>query len=215
MKTEKWPMQRNLRYPVLLAAAVLAACGESATGTNQAEGLSATEARLLAAEFGAQDAAVLGGFGTPAFSVSADGSGPRAATSTTEFTRTRSCPRGGSVTLQGTRVHTGDRETRTATHQFTATRTENDCAFAARDGGTMTIDGNPNTRITASHAVTNGVPGVGTGTKKGSFTWARSGGATGTCAVDLTQTFDPATRTFTLKGTFCGQTVDLTRTWTD
>ena len=209
-------MQRNLRFPVLLAAAVLAACGESATGTSSEDNaLSAAEARSLAAQLGAQDAAVLGGFGTPAFSLSADGSAPAAATSTTEFTRTRTCPAGGSVTVQGTRVHTGDRATRTASHQFTATRTENACAFAARNGGTMTINGNPNTQLTASHAVTDGVPGVGTATKKGSFTWTRSGGASGTCAVDLTQTWDPATRTYTLKGTFCNRTIDLTQTWTD
>ena len=72
----------------------------------------------------------------------------------TQFTRTRTCPLGGSVTLQGTRVHTGDRATRSASHQFTATRTESACAFPARNGGTMTISGNPSTQITASHAVT-------------------------------------------------------------
>lgn len=208
-------MQRISRYPVLLLAAVLAACGESATGTNAHDGLSAEEARSLAIQLGAQDAAVLGGFGAPAFSLSAGESAPAAVTSTTEFTRTRTCPLGGSVTLQGTRVHTGDRATRSASHQFTATRTENACAFPARNGGTMTIIGNPNTQINASHAVTDGVPGVGTGTKKGSFTWARSGGASGTCAVDLAQTWDPATRTYTLKGTFCNRTVDLTQTWTE
>jgi hypothetical protein len=210
-------MQRNPRYPVLLLAALaLAACGESATGTQQpADALSAAEVQSLAAQLGAQDAAVLGGFGAPAFSLSAEESAPSAVTSTTEFTRTRGCPLGGSVTLQGTRVHTGDRATRTASHQFTATRTENACAFAAQGGATMTITGNPNTQITASHAVTDGVPGVGTGTKKGSFTWTRSGGASGTCAVDLAHTFDPATRTHTLKGTFCNRTIDLTRTWTD
>jgi hypothetical protein len=32
--------------------------------------------------------------------------------------------------------------------------------------------------------------------------------------VDLTSTWDPAARTYTLKGTFCNHTVDLTRTWT-
>jgi hypothetical protein len=210
-------MQRITRVPTLMAAAlVLAACGESATGPAADARLSADEAQALAAGFGAQDASVLGGFGTPSFSLSADDAGvSMAVTANEQFTRTRTCPAGGSVTVQGTRTHTYDRDTRSATHQFTATRTENACAWTGRGGATITVTGNPSTQLTASHAVANGVPGVGTATKKGSFTWTRSTGQSGTCAVDLTQTWDPATRTYTLKGTFCNQTVDITRTWTE
>ena len=209
-------MQRITRVPTFLAAAlVLAACGESATGPD-AGALSAAEAQTLAAGFGAQDASVLGGFGTPTFSTSSAEAGPSlAVTVTDQFTRTRTCPEGGSVTVQGTRTHTYDRDARSASFQFTATRTENACAWTGPGGATITVNGNPNTQLTASHTVTNGVPGIGTATKKGSFTWTRSTGQSGTCTVDLTQTWDPATHTYTLKGTFCNQTIDLTRTWTE
>ena len=211
-------MPRTLSLPIALVVLALAACVESGTGPSSDDSrLSADEAQTLAAEFGAQDAATLGDFGTPSFSLTADGTAPAAAatTATTSFTRTRTCPLGGSVTVQGTRTHTFDREARSASHAFNATRTENACAFAARrgEGATLTITGTPNTVLTASHAVTNGVPGVGTATKKGSFAWTRSTGQSGTCTVDLTQTWDPASRTYTLKGTFCNQSVDLTRTW--
>jgi hypothetical protein len=55
---------------------------------------------------------------------------------------------------------------------------------------------------------------VRTATAKGSFTWARGGGATGTCTVDVTRTWDPAAHSMHVAGTFCNQTVDVTRTWT-
>ena len=40
---------------------------------------------------------------------------------------------------------------------------------------------------------------------------ARTGGS-GTCDVDLSSSFDPATHTVTVTGTFCGRTVNVTRT---
>lgn len=211
-------MLRKTLIPGALAAVLAltaAACDQSATLPD--EGLSPAEAQALAADIGAQNASMLGSFGTPSFSISPEeGGGALAAvTTTTTFTRTRTCPLGGSVTLAGTVTHTGDRATRSASHTFNATRTENACSFQRHGGATITINGNPNTAITASRSVTDGVPGVGTATKKGSFTWSKSTGQSGTCTVDLTSTWDPATRTYTLKGTFCNQTIDVTRTWTD
>ena len=68
--------------------------------------------------------------------------------------------------------------------------------------------------VTSSQTWTNGQRGVRTTTHKGSFSWQRSTGQSGTCAVDMTATFTPATRTYTLNGTFCGHTVNVTRTRT-
>jgi hypothetical protein len=157
--------------------------------------------------------AVFDGFAAPAFTLSPEeGAAAAVSTTTTTFTRTRECPRGGSVGVQGSIVVTRDPETRTGSRQFNATRTEAGCVFAARGGGTVTITGNPSTALTSSQSWTNAQPGVRTNTTKGSFTWQRSTGESGTCAVDLTSTFTPATRTHTLKGTFCNHTVDVTRT---
>jgi len=206
-------MRRTLLLPAFLAALTLAACDKSATGTADPAALSPTEVRSLAGDLGDQDGAMLDG--VPGGSFDRVPAGPAAVTSTvtTTFSRTRTCPGGGSVKLEGTMVHTGDPATRTGSLQFNATRTETACAFS-RGGGTLTINGNPNTVFTATQSWSNGTPGVRTASKKGSFTWAKSTGASGSCTVDVTHTWDPATRTLHVAGTFCNQTVDVTRAWT-
>lgn len=205
-------MQRSLLLPALLAAAVtLTGCENNTTGSTETAALSPTEARALAGDFGDQDGALLDGVPGGSFDrVPAD---LAAVTVTTTFTRTRTCPAGGSVKLEGTMVHNGDPATRTGSLQFNATRTETACAFT-RNGVTLTINGNPSTALTATHSWANGIPGVRTATKKGSFTWARSNGGSGTCNVDVTHTWDPATHTLRVVGTVCNQTIDITRTWT-
>jgi hypothetical protein len=207
-------MHRSLFLPAVFAAAFgLAACGENTTGSTEPAALSPAEARALAADFGDQDGALLDGVPGGSFDrVPADRMAAAVAVTTT-FSRTRTCPAGGSVKLEGTMVHNGDPATRTGSLQFTATRTESACAFS-RNGGTLTINGNPSTTLTASQSWANATPGVRTATKKGSFTWARSNGGSGTCALDVTHTWDPATHTLRVVGTVCNQTIDLTRTWT-
>lgn len=207
-------MHRSLLLPATIAAALaLAACDQSATGAADPSSLSPAEARQVAADAGDQDGAMLDG--VPGGSFDRVATGPQLATTTvtTTFTRTRNCPAGGSVKLEGTMVVTGDHATRTGSTQFNATRTESACALS-RNGGTLTINGNPNTVLTASQSWTNGVQGVRTATKKGSFTWTRSNGGTGTCNIDVTHTWDPAAHSLHVVGTLCNQTIDVTRTWT-
>lgn len=207
-------MQRKLLIPTALAAALaLAACDRGITSAGTSNQLSRSDAQALAGDFGEQDGAVLDGFGGPAFDVAPSGPSLAVQTVTTTFTRTRTCPQGGDVKVEGTMTRTWDRATSTGSIQFNATRTEEACAFN-RNGATLTITGNPNTALTASQSVTNGTPGVRTATKKGSFNWTRSTGGSGTCTVDVTHTWDPATKTLHVVGTFCNQTVDITRTWT-
>lgn len=206
-------MPRTSLIPVAaLAALALAACDRSPTAGADA-GLDSAEAQQLAAAWagvGAAEAQPAGPLG----SVEA-AEGPALATSTTEFTRTRQCPVSGTATLQGTRVEQRDPATRTGSMQMNATRTDAACTMTARrGGGTISITSTPNVALTASHSWANGVPGVHTSTHKGSFTWQRSGGQSGACTVDITRTFDPATRTETVKGTFCNHSVDVTRTHT-
>ncbi len=210
-------MTRQRSIPATLAAlAALAAtaCDQSPAGVDPG-GLSAADAAALAPEYDQLGDVMFEGHGAPSYSASADAAPSFAAqTATTTFTRTRTCPGGGGVTVAGTVVNTWDREARTASHDYGATRTEDDCVLPARRGeGTLTIDGNPNTAITSHWSIASGVPGVRTRTAKGSFTWTRSTGQSGTCTVDLTSTWDPAARTYTLEGTFCNHTVALTRIW--
>ena len=113
--------------------------------------------------------------------------------------------------LAGSVVGTGDRTTHNLTLEANATRTDTNCAFDTRDG-VLTLNGNPNIAYKGNLNIVNALlSGVQTQTHKGSFTWARVGGS-GTCDVDLTSSFDPATHTATVTGTFCGHTVNVTRT---
>jgi hypothetical protein len=74
------------------------------------------------------------------------------------------------------------------------------------------VDGNPNIAYTGNLNIVNGAfVGLQTQTHKGGFMWARTTGS-GTCEVDLTSSFDPATRTVTVSGHFCGHVVNVTRT---
>jgi len=205
-------MYRKLLFPTTLAAVLaLAACDKGITTPGSSD-LSPSDVQALAGETGDQDGAFMDGFGGPSFNKVV--AGPQLATTvTTTFTRTRTCPQGGSVKLEGTITTTGDRATQSGSTSFNATRTETACVFG-RNGHTITVNGNPNTQLTSNQTWTNGTPGVRTATKKGSFTWSRSDGKSGTCNVDVTATWTPSTHTLHVVGTLCNQTIDVTRTWT-
>lgn len=192
---------RKLAAALLLVLAT-SACERSTTAARD-ESPSADAPELT--EFGDELYASPDLAGTAAFD---PGSG--AAT----FERTRACPAGGSVTVTGTVERTVDRATRSGKVAVNATRVENACAVQQRNGIIVTVTGQPNTAVTARRSFENGVPGVFTQTQKGAFSWTRSNGKSGTCTLDLTSTFDPATRTATVTGDFCGRSVNETRTRT-
>jgi hypothetical protein len=194
-------LNRSLSAALLLVLATTAACERSTTG---ARDQSPAESPQLA-EFGDGLYASPDVAGTASFDLNA-GAGT--------FERTHSCPAGGSVTVSGSVERTIDRATLTGTLAVNAKRVENACAVQQRNGVTVTITGQPHTVMTVTQSFNKGVPGVRTQTQKGAFAWTRSNGRSGTCTIDLTSTFDPATRTATIKGTFCGRSVDDTRTRT-
>jgi hypothetical protein len=206
----------NKSYLVCSAALVLAvaACSDS-TGVNT---ISQADANQLAADMDAVSALGATDFGQAAsFSVSVDPSGASASVASapfpinTQFTVTKQCPRGGQVVVAGGVTGTGDRSTHNLTLDAAATRTDTDCAFDTRNG-VLTLNGNPNIAYTGHLNIVNAVlTGPQTQTHKGSFKWARTGGS-GTCDVDVTSSFDPATHTVTITGTFCGIAVNVTRT---
>jgi hypothetical protein len=207
-------MPRTNLLSVLVAAAALAACdGPSPTGGAEA-GLTQAEAQELASAWDEVGAGVMDGFGGPSESV-LPGDGPARATVTIQFNSTRACPQGGTATVQGSREVTRDGQG-SGSVQLAATRTDAACTFQARRGtGTLTLTTTPSVQLTSRQTWTNGQPGTRTSTQKGSFDWSRSAnGATGSCTVDLTATWTPATRTYTLDGTFCDRTVSVTRTRT-
>lgn len=194
---------------------VAAACSDS-TGLRNA--ISQADADQLAADLDGVASFSATDFGPGlSFSISTDGSGSSAAISSapvpinTTFSITRQCPQGGQTAFAGSVVGTGDRLAHSLTLDATATRTDTDCAFNTRDG-VVTLSGNPNIAYTAHLNIVNAAPvGLQTQTHKGSFTWSRTG-ASGTCDVDITSQYDPSTSTLTIKGSFCGHAVDITKT---
>jgi hypothetical protein len=209
------------KNPLLLGTAVglvlaIAAC-DSSTGPSQSA-ISQADANQLAADLDDVSANAFGGFVVgPSFSVvPAPGSTNEISVPIPidrQFTITNACPKGGEVTIAGRTTGTADRATGTLSIETNATRTDAACAFETRAGSIITINGNPNI---AYHSTFNFVAwkpsGLQTQTHKGSFTWSRSTGGSGTCDVDLTSVFDPSTHTVTVTGTFCGRTVNVTRT---
>jgi hypothetical protein len=181
---------------VLISLLVLNAC-DSATVPRDGE-LSADDSRLLAAEIEAVGSAMLES---------------AAMLQGTSFSHTRDCPRGGSVSVTGTITGERDLETRTATMQVTTTNTHDSCVLGNGTGRTITITGDPSITFTANRKLVNGAPsGLQTTRKIGGFTYTTSGGASGACQIDITSSFDPVTRTFTMKGTNCGRSIDVTTT---
>jgi hypothetical protein len=207
-------MRRKFALPALVAAAVLSTgCEKNATAP--AEGtLASADAALLAEELDALTGVALSSQIGSFMLFSAVPANGAPLPVDRSFTTTRQCPGGGSVTVAGTTRGETDRATRSLSLETNATRTENACAIPARraGGATLTVTGNPNVAIRAVHKVVNGEPsGPQTVTQKGAFKWSSSDGRSGSCSVDLTSTVDFAARTYSVKGTMCGQTVDVTR----
>lgn len=194
---------------------IVAACDQS---TGLSTGISQADANQLAADMDAISTLGTSDFGLGAsFSIGVDASGSSASVNAVpipinnQFTVTKQCPRGGQVVIAGSVVGSGDRDTHSLTLATNATRTDTNCAFETRDG-VLTLNGNPNIAYEGNLNIVNGaLSGLQTQTHTGSFTWARTGGS-GTCDVDVTSSFDPATHTVTVTGSFCGHTVNVTRT---
>ncbi len=207
-------MRRKSALAALAAVALLAAaCDQNATAP-AAGALESADAALLAEELDALTSAALSaGIGSAVlFSEMPANAAPIPVDRS--FTSTRRCPAGGSVTVAGTTRGELDRAARSLSLETLATRTESACAIPTRRarGATLTVTGNPNVAIKANQKVVGGQPvGPQTIVQKGAFTWSASDGRSGSCTVDLTSSVDFATRTYSVKGTLCGRTVDVTK----
>jgi hypothetical protein len=202
---------------LVCGAALLFAASACSDSTGVSGGLSQADATQLAADLDASSSLGTGDVGLGAtFNIVTDGSGAAASVSTpfpinNQFSVTKQCPRGGQVVIAGGIVGTGDRATHSLTLDANATRTDTDCAFDTRDG-VLTLTGNPNIAYTGHLNIVDGQPsGLQTQTHKGSFNWSRTGGS-GTCDVDITSSYDPATHTATISGSFCGHQINVTKT---
>lgn len=203
-------MRRTFAFLSGVVALGLSACSD-ATAPSPAE-LSRAEAEQLAADM-EQLASYMSGPSFPSFSL---GTGGEASVSdpttiSNSFSFTRACPQGGQVTIAGTVTGSADRVALSFSTVSTATKTEVNCAFQTRNG-VLTLNGNPNLVMRSSTSIVAGRPvGLQTSSQKGGFTWSRSTGGSGSCVIDVTSSLDPATRTMTVTGNFCGHAINVTR----
>lgn len=158
-------------------------------------------------------------------------------TTTTTIDRTAPCPQGGTTHTVTKITSVVDTVARTGKVTTESTDTPSQCGFTvdsvnatlrtiANPGTVIRITGAPSltTQSSSSYtweAASSSAPrgrltrGVSTSTQTGSFTYTTSDNRSGTCSVNLTTTFDPATRTQKVTGTFCGQTINVTSTLPD
>ena len=135
------------------------------------------------------------------------------------YTRTSACPAGGSQTATGSTTSTLNATTNVLSATWTTTQTHDKCAFSHTRGGATVktvIDG----KVTVTGASTTQLS-VGrtaparllthASTTKGSTT-TTVGETARVCAMDFTETYNPAANTYTIKGVVCGQQVTITRT---
>jgi len=126
-----------------------------------------------------------------------------------EFTRTRECPLGGEITIDG-------RLTRTVNGNVTEVegrglRTETNCVME-RAGETLTVNGRA--RWDSFHRTVDGKPqGNQTTHWAGQSTFSRADGTERTCRVEITITRNPSSGRRSLEGTICGRQVSRNGTW--
>ena len=216
MKTEEISIVESYMvrksYLALSAGLILAiaACDQS---TGLSTSISQAAANTLAADMDAVSSLAPTDIGFGPLAIRAPGSVSTASITVDPgpINVTRQCPQGGHVVIAGIVIGSGDPTTRSFSLEAAGTRTDTDCAFQTEDG-VLTLNGNPNIDFDAKLNIVSGaLSGLQTEITKGSFKWARAGGS-GACDVDLTSSFDPATHTATVTGTFCGRTINVTRT---
>jgi hypothetical protein len=142
---------------------------------------------------------------------------PRSGTRT--FSMTSPCPAGGTRSVSGSSASTFDNVAHVLSTTWTTTQSQDACAFEhARRGQAVTvvIDGSVTAAGSASYQLPSerGAPRTllsYSSTRQGSTT-TTAGDQSRTCDVDVTESYDAATGTFTIKGVVCGRDVDVTRT---
>lgn len=190
-----------------LAALTLAACGDDLGPATELSSLDMTtialDADIVAGAILNDQINFLGPF--------ADGSGISVnAGDVRSFSRSRDCPGGGTVEVNGSveRTRVGDNAVEFV---FTSNGVQKECVHLRGDRS-VTINGH--FTMTASWRREAGQPaGPQTIHRTGSFTWTRGNGATGTCEFDVTSIRDPRAHTRTVTGTMCGREINRSATW--
>jgi hypothetical protein len=192
-------------WPILLGL-TLAGCSEAVAPE---DGLTTAEAELVATWITDVDAT-----GGDEYGLSSD-----VRTGSYQFTRSASCPAGGTHGVSGSGTKTLDEDTRVLSTTWTTTQTHDQCGVLHARGDrqvTLVIDG----VVVATGSASYQLPAEGglprqiltfTNGRVGSTT-TTAGDRSRTCEIEVTESYDPTTNTFTITGTICGREVHVTRT---
>lgn len=209
-------MTRNrLQIPSIVILAVLAAgchddtfvepeetSGGAATALEMAELVVDTEALvgdMVESEIDGREAATTGA--GPGGTIVVD----------VAFSRTRSCPLGGEVAIEGEMHDTFETATFTRETTLGGTKTITQCSFR-KHGQTVTVDGGAEwdafRRRVAGHP-----DGLQTASYAGSITAVREDGTTRSCEFSVEAVRDPDAHTRTVTVSICGNTFTRTVSW--
>lgn len=144
-------------------------------------------------------------------------------TGTFTFTRTGPCPAGGTQSSNGTTTSALNATTKVLSVTWNTTMTHDDCAFTHTRGdrqvkttinGQVAVTGSSTTQLPPDRTTPPKLLSHTSTTKGATTTTTVTNGSTvtKTCEMDVTETYDPATNTYTMKGLVCGQQVTVTRT---
>lgn len=203
--THTTPSRFTLSLALLAAVSLLTAC-EGALEPNEADDLSPESAAAISSLLSDVDALSVG------LNALAAASGGRT------FTRSKACPAGGTVTVSGGSESTLDEDTKVVSTRWSTTQTHAACAVTHTRGDksvTAVVDGSVTSAGTASYQLPakrgDGRTLLSWAGRRSGSTTTKVGDVSRTCVIDVTETYDPATKTFTVTGTICGRDVSGTR----
>jgi len=181
----------------LVTLGTLSACSEADPLTNSTDDLSSAMVEVALESDRMTEEIVLA-------ELDAMGQTSRAATAIVverSFSRTRTCPAGGELTVEGSIVRSFDSDTGVMEAQISGSRTRTDCAFVHGDS-TITVNGG--SMWEKFRRRIDGIPdGLQISSYSGSWVAVSSSGQERSCAFDYTVVRDPATHTRTVEGTMC------------
>ena len=203
-------MARTMRFRGVLALII---AGSLATLSGCEGTLDPGEVELTS-----DDAAAIAGFLSDVDLLSVGLATLSATSGTRTLSRTASCPAGGSVSVSGSSESTRNDETRVVSTKWTTTKTSVACAISHTRGdktATAVVDGSVTTSGTSAFQLPATRDGQRTllswASATAGSTTTKVGDRSSTCAVDVKETYDPATKTFTVVGVMCGRQVNVTR----
>ena len=127
------------------------------------------------------------------------------------FSRTRSCPVSGEMSVMGSFTRTADHETGVVELLASGGRTASDCAFPHEEN-IVTVNGSSEWDLFRRRV--NGQPdGLQTSNYAGMWTASSSTGAERNCSFAFSAVRDPAANTITVEGTFCGNRIRRVLGW--